>query len=408
MARYDYDPNALKGLTVFPFLNEVKTREKEIEKASDELPEVEFNANRLAQKLHPEYQAVVISAVKAEGDAKTFTLAPDPERGIDSLAYFRAGQYIAIEFDVDGAVPAKPYTLCSNPKDALGEDGNTYQITVKATPNGFISKHILEKWKKGTKLVISSPLGNFYYVGLRDAKNVVAIAGGSGITPFLSMARAIASGIEDFNLTILYGSRKADSILLLDELKAAVKASHGKVQLINILSEENVEGYEKGFITADLIRKYAPFDDYSLYVCGPKAMYRFIEGEVAKIGLPKRRVRYEVSGEYGDPTKDAAYPKAAAGKEYKVHVIARGDEWNITCRSEESLLHAMETAGIHAPSDCRSGECGWCHSRLISGEVYVPESNDGRRLADKKFGWIHPCVSYPVSDIEIEVFPILC
>lgn len=405
--RYLYDKKALKGLTVFPFFNEVKVREKHISEASDEMPDIDYNANLLAKRLHPEYQAVVISSIKEEKGAKTFTLVPDVSRGCGSLAYFRAGQYIAVALDINGAAPNRPYTICSNPKDALGDDGNSYKITVKAVQDGFVSDYILRNWKVGSKLIVSSPLGNFYYVGLRDAKNVVALAGGSGITPFLSMAQAIASGIEDFNLTILYGSRNAGSILLKDELEAAERASGGKVKLVNVLSEENVNGCEKGLITAGLIRKYAPSGDYSLFVCGPKAMYRHIEKEIAALGLPKRRVRYEVSGEYGDPTHDASYPAGRAGKEFKVHVIARGESWDITCRSEEPLLHAMEMAGVRAPSDCRSGECGWCHSRLISGEVYVPESNDGRRLADKKFGWIHPCVSYPLSDIEIEVFPLL-
>ena len=62
----------------------------------------------------------------------------------------------------------------------------------------------------------------------------------------------------------------------------------------------------------------------------------------------------------------------------------------------------MEQAGIKAPSRCRSGQCGWCHSRLVSGEVFIPDEADGRREADKKFGWIHPCCTYPLSDIELD------
>lgn len=62
----------------------------------------------------------------------------------------------------------------------------------------------------------------------------------------------------------------------------------------------------------------------------------------------------------------------------------------------------MEQAGIKAPSRCRSGQCGWCHSMLVSGEVFIPDEADGRREADKKFGWIHPCCTYPLSDIELD------
>lgn len=87
-------------------------------------------------------------------------------------------------------------------------------------------------------------------------------------------------------------------------------------------------------------------------------------------------------------------------------VVIRGEKQTVPCKTEESPLWAMERAGIKAPSHCRSGECGWCHSRLISGDVYIPEDADGRRLADKKFGWVHPCCTFPLGDIELEVFPI--
>ena len=403
MAKYNYDKKALKGLGVGAFLGEVKTREAHIAQGSEELPNPTYNANILAAKLHPGAQKAVVKAIKEHKGAKTFILGSADEGG--RLAYFRAGQYISVALDIDGARLCKPYTLSSNPKDALEE--GTYGITVKETPDGFGSKHILENWAVGTQLTVSGPLGDFYYVGLRDAANVVALAGGSGITPFLSMARAIASGIEDFNLTILYGSRTRDNILLKDELNEAEAASNGKVKVVHILSDEKAEGFENGFINAGLIKKYAPEGDYTILVCGPKAMYRFAEGEIALLEKPRRRVRFELSGEYGSPTADAEYPADKAGKTFKVKVLVRGEEYLTECKSEQGLLDSMERAGIRVPSDCRSGQCGWCHSRLVSGQVYVPAKADGRRAADKKFGWIHPCSSYPLSDIEIEVFPML-
>ena len=252
---------------------------------------------------------------------------------------------------------------------------------------------------------ISGPLGDFYYQGLRDAKHVVAIAGGSGITPFYSMAAAIVSGLEDFSLTILYGSRTADGILLRDEIEAIAAQSGGKVKVVHVLSDEEREGYEHGFVTAELIKKYAGDGDYSVLMCGPKAMYTFCEGECKKLGLPKRRYRAEMSGDYMGAVNNPDYPKEQIGREYKLTVLIHGERTTVPCKADESLLWAMEGAAIKAPSHCRSGECGWCHSRLVSGQVYVPSDADGRRIADKKFGWIHPCVSYPLSDIELEVFP---
>ncbi len=406
MSKYNYDKKGLKGLTPFPFLGEVKERVKHIEAAEASIPQSVFNPNRVAAALHPAFQCVKVAKVVDHGDAKSFVLVPDEAKGTKSLAYFRAGQYISIALDMNGNTADKPYTIKSSPKDALGDTNTSYTLTIKHVNGGQGSEYILENWKEGTEAVISGPLGNFYYESIRDSKNVTALAGGSGITPFFSMAAAIADGIEDFNLTILYGSRTGKSILLKDELDAIEKRSNGKVKVVHVLSDEEIPGFEYGYVTAELIKKYAAADS-SIFVCGPKAMYNFLEGEIAKLNVPKRRVRFEVSGEYGDPSRDPEYPAEAKGKEFTVTVHIRDKVQTVQCKAEMSLLRAMESAGIRVPSDCRSGECGWCHSRLIAGEVFIPKAADGRRIADKKFGWIHPCSTYALSDVEIEVFPLM-
>lgn len=398
--KYGYNKKLLKPLGVGPFLGQVKLREQKIAEASAELPTSIYNANILAKKLHPNVQYAVVAAVADHGDAKSYTLAPDAEKGVEGLAYFRAGQYVSIALDIGEAKLNKPYTIRSCPKDALK---GTYTITVKRTAKGFASDYILDNWQVGTKVKLSAPLGEFYYQEMRDAKNVVALAGGSGITPFYSMAAAIADGTEEFNLTILYGSRTKDAILLGEELDAIAAASAGKVKIVHVLSDEECDGCEKGFITAELIQKYAPDGDYSVYLCGPKAMYKFMDAELPKLGLKGRRIRKELPGEYGDPTGDEKYPKDAGGKTYQITVLIRGEAQTVSCRADQTLLDALEKAGIRAPSHCRSGECGWCHSRLVSGDVYIPEDTDGRRLADKKFGWVHPCCSYPLSDVTLDV-----
>ena len=405
MGKYNYSRKGLKGLTPFPFLGEVKTRVKAIQAAPDTIPQSVYNANILAKSLHPAVQHVKIAKVEDHGGAKSFTLVPDKARGTEKMAYFRASQYVSVSLNINGAPINKPYTIRSNPKDALGSGDTSYTLTIKLTDPAYASAHILSTWKEGDQVDISGPLGDFYYQDLRDAKQVVAIAGGSGITPFYSMAAAIADGIEDFDLTILYGSRTAGGILLKDEIEAVAARSKGRVKVIHVLSHEEKEGFEHGFITAELIRKYAPQGDYSVFMCGPKAMYTFEEGEMKKLGLPKRRYRMEMSGDYLGAAQNADFPGSKKGKEYRLTVDIRGEKQTIPCKAEESLLWAMEQAGIKAPSHCRSGECGWCHSRLVSGDVYIPEDADGRRMADKKFGWIHPCCSFPLSDIELAIYP---
>ena len=405
MGKYKYSRKGLKGLTLFPFLGEVKTRLKAIEAAPATIPQSVFNANVLSARLHPSVQHVVIAEVTDHGDAKSFRLVPDTELGTKEMAYFRASQYVSVALNIDGAPVNKPYTVRSSPKDALGSENTSYTLTIKRTDPAYASAHILSTWKEGDRVDISGPLGDFYYQDLRDAKHVVAIAGGSGITPFYSMASAIADGIEDFDMTILYGSRNSEGILLKDEIESVAARSGGRVKVVHVLSHEEKEGFEHGFIGAELIKKYAPSGDYSVFMCGPKAMYDFEEGEMKKLGLPKRRWRMEMSGDYLGAVENKDFPKEKCGS-FSLTVVIRGEKQTVPCKAEESLLWAMERAGIKAPSHCRSGECGWCHSRLISGEVYIPEDADGRRLADKKFGWVHPCCTFPLGDIELEVFPI--
>lgn len=402
MSKYNYSKKGLKGLTPFPFLGEVKTRVKAIESYPATIPESVFSANILASSLHPAVQYVKVERVEEHKDAKSFTLVPDKAKGTEELSYFRAGQYVSVSLSIDGVETNKPYTIASSPKEAL--DGS-YTITVKKTNPGFASTYILNNWRQGSEVKISGPLGEFYYQPLRDSRNVVAIAGGSGITPFISMAGAIRDGVEDFNLTILYGSRNKESILLKEKLEEIASSTNGKVKVVHVLSDEREEGYESGFLTADLIRKYAQ-EEYSIFVCGPGALYAFERKEIEKLNLRKKFVRFELSGDRKINDSDLTFPEEKKGKEFTLTVVIRGDKKTVPVRSDEPILWAIENAGIKAPSHCRSGECGWCHSRLVSGDVYVRPDGDGRRLADRKFGWIHPCASYALGDLEIEIFPL--
>ena len=394
MSNQDY----LNSVPIEDFDKLIPTRRQIIEAASDEFPKYEFNANVIAKNLHPQIQHVVVSDVKDLNGAKYITFAPDKEAGTEKLAYFRAGQYISLHLKIGESVLTRPYSLCSSPKDALN---GTYSILVKQMKNGFASEYICNHFKAGTKLDISAPEGFFYYESLRDAEYVIGLAGGSGIAPFLSLARAVADGIEDFNLTILFGSRTEGEILCKEEFDALQRAC-GKIKVVHVLSDEEKEGFEHGFISADLIAKYAPLSDYSVFVCGSQGMYDYIEGETAKLGLRKKFIRFDAYGEYRLSGRDSEFTDANAGKTYQITVLTKdGQTRTIPAKAEESVLVVLERAGIEAPSKCRSGECGFCRSKLASGEVYVPEKVEKRRQYDKVEGYIHPCATFPRSDLKI-------
>ena len=130
---------------------------------------------------------------------------------------------------------------------------------------------------------------------------------------------------------------------------------------------------------------------------------RHLDAEIAKLGLRRKFVRRELFGMIKDPWNQPDYPAEIRGRTFKLTVVQCGEEYDTTASADEPLLVAAERAGIAAPSRCRSGECGWCRSKLLSGRVYVPEKTDGRRMADVEFGYIHPCSSFAMSDIVLEV-----
>lgn len=388
-------------LNPMDFTKMTPARNEVIEKAEAKPlpPTNSYVPNQIANALHPGVQHLKVNKIVENENAKTYYLEANAEKGTKSLAYFSAGQYLSIELEIGKMKLNRPYSLASSPKEALE---GTYMLTIKRVDGGLASNYILDNWAVGTEVTASEPLGTFTYEPLRDAKTVIGLAGGSGITPFRSLAKAIVDGNEDAELVLLYGTNTLKEAIFQEEFKELEKLSP-KFKLVNVLSAEDKDGVEKGFITAELIKKYAP-EQYSIFMCGPQAMVNFVDKEIEKLNLRKKFVRHELFGEYFNPDKEEDYP-TNVNPTFNITVRIAGEEQTIVANANDSILRSLEKNGIKSPAHCRSGECGWCHSHLISGEIYAPKSVDGRREADLIYGYIHPCCSFPLSDLVIEVPP---
>ena len=131
-------------------------------------------------------------------------------------------------------------------------------------------------------------------------------------------------------------------------------------------------------------------------------MYAFVDKEVEALGLEKKYIRHELFGEFHDPASLPDYPENVPAT-VQITVTVRDVTKTVTGSSADSVMQILEKNGIAVPARCRSGECGFCHSHLLSGEVYVPQHLEYRRLADHKFGCIHPCCSFPLTDLVLSV-----
>ena len=395
----------IKTLPMRTFLPMLGNRQARFESGAAEIPAEADHAKELARALHPKRQYLKVSAVtERSSDCKSFTLVPDSSRGTSALAYFGAGKYLTVFQQIAGLPITRAYSISSSPSDSLK---GFYELTIKRVDGGLLSNYILNNWEVGTEVEVSAPSGNFEYQPLRDASKVIGLAGGSGITPFLSMASAIADGDEDFELTLLYGSRNQDNILFREKLDE-IAARTPKFKVVHVLSDADCvlpEGAERGFITAEVIKKYAPENEpYSVFLCGPQQMYAFADKELEKLNLERKFIRHEMFGEFHDPKNQPDYPSDVP-ETVSITVTIQDETKTVTGSTSDSVMQILEKNGIAVPARCRSGECGFCHTHLISGKVYVPENMEYRRLADHKFGCIHPCCSFPLTDLTLNVPP---
>lgn len=378
-----------------------KARLAAFEKASP-LPVTEDPIGNVAREWHPGKLELVVTQVRpACKTAVTLRFErPDGKK----LPPFYAGQFMVVDFPMGESLISRPYSISSAPFEARLEDHPFVEITVRRSKgDGFICDHVNNDVKVGDHFQCLVGCGQFYYEPLRDAKQVVALAGGVGITPFASMAKEVAHGTLDMDLTILYGSVSSDDIVLKDELEAL---KSDRLRIVNVLSG-NEPGWtgEKGFLTAELIKKYSA-PDTTYFICGPQVMYTFLREELKKLAAPARRVRFEVFGQAKDITTFEGYPQKVKDKTFELTVVRGLQKDVIPAKATESLVVALERAGIRVETGCRSGECGFCRTKVLSGSVYVCPEGDGRRGADKDFGYVHACAAYPVSDVTIKI-PIL-
>ena len=372
-----------------------KRRQEAFDAASDK-PAYFDPISAVAKALHPglmEFKLVEVK--KASPSSKTLVFSAP------HFPYFKPGQCVNLHVKIGDSVLTRPYSITSAPYQTRGEKPQV-EITVRrANSGGIVADYLLDKAKVGDVFQGEVGEGIFYYDPIRDAKHVVALAGGSGITPFVSMAKAIAHGDLDFDLTILYGSVDEKDIVLRRDLDACVGE---KVHVVHVLSGDNPKWKgETGFITAELIQKYSA-EDTTYYVCGPQAMQSFVLGELAKLNVPARRIRIELLAQDScDITKFEGFPKKLKDKTFQLTVVRGNTETVIPAKATESLVIALERAGLYIHTACRAGACGHCRMKVLEGTYFVRPTVDGRRRADLDFGYVHGCATYPTSDMKVRI-----
>lgn len=348
------------------------------------------NVAAASERLHSKSLSLLVSSISDTGkNAKVIRFVS--ENGY--LPPFEAGQYINIFTEIDGVRTSRPYSISSSPKQRA-----YYEITVARIKDGFVSDFLLDDIKVGDKFEANGPAGVFRFQPVFHSRKSLFLAGGSGITPFLSMTREIVDSALDRDVVMLYGCRSSKAALYDEELRLySEKYPNFKYHLVISEKDDSWNG-ETGFIDRNLIKRLVPdYAERTCYICGPQVMNDFCKKELEDLGLPEKQIRREMFGTRRDIQNEPGWPENLTGDE--VFNVKIGERV-IPAKSGESLLTALERSGVRMNVCCRSGECSLCRVKLVDGKVFLAKGIL-QRYADEKYGYIHSCKAYPTSDLEI-------
>lgn len=351
---------------------------------------------KAVHRLHPHRVEMRVVKVRRETPStKTFCL----EATEGSLTTFIPGQYVSLFIDKDNLKTSRPLSI-SSPPNGKG----LMELTVRRKTPGLVSSYMLDQVKADDTLTLSSPEGNFHYLPARDTRDVIFIAGGTGITPFMGMTEHLLKEIPDIRIQLFYGSRRSDDIIFHSRL-ASLAAQYSRFKM-NLIIEEPSPDWEgeTGRIDAPfLFRHFQPerLAGQTFFLCGPRQMVDSIEESLLGMGVRKQRIRRDITEAPDDITEALGWP-VAHSPDQMVKVQLDGRNESIQARSGESLMTALERSGIVMPSQCRSGVCAVCRSKLVSGEVFTPDFVTLRQT-DTKAGFIHPCQSYPLTNLVLRL-----
>lgn len=300
---------------------------------------------------------------------------------------FIPGQYINIAADINGKEERRSYSICSGPTEKLA-------VAVKAIANGKMSNYLNTELSAGTELHISKPEGSFTLD--KDAKTVVAIAAGSGITPILSIAKSMNN--TNGTVHLFYGNRTTASTIAANELSALahVKTTH-------FLSGESLEGTVHGRITKESFTEQikANLDLLkadAFFLCGPEQMILDVKEALELFGVAKAKIHFELFTTPVLMKSEEQVVTAAFKGTSKVKAILDHEmiEFNLPTVGK-TLLEAVENEGMDAPFSCKGGVCSSCKAKIKKGSASM-KINYSLTDKDIEEGYILTCQAHPTSE----------
>jgi len=331
-------------------------------------------------------------------DSVVVTLQPSAAHK-DDFAFIQ-GQYLTFRRKFDGEELRRSYSICA------GRNEGILRIGIKKVDDGWFSSWANDELTVGDTLEAMKPMGNFHMpIEPGKARRYLGFAGGSGITPLISIIKTVLAEEPQSTFTLCYGNRSANSIMFREELEDLKNLHMDRFNIIHILESEADIDLFSGRLTRDkceaLFERWVNVQGADLaFICGPEPMMLAVADALKARGLDEAQIKFELfaSAHPGKAKKRASAEGGASGAMCSATFILDGVRRQFEMPKQgQSILQAALAAELDAPFACQAGVCSTCRAKVIEGEAEM-ETNYALEDYEVERGYVLTCQSYPLSD----------
>lgn len=326
--------------------------------------------------VHAYHSLRIADVVDETADTRSFVL--DVPDDVAVTFFYRAGQFCTFRATIDGDEVVRCYSMSSSP-----DVGDPLTVTVKRVPDGRMSNWMHDTLRPGDSIDVMPPEGLF--VLQRRATPIVAFAGGSGITPVLSIIKS-ALAATTRPILLVYANRDADSVIFANELARLAAASDGRFVVYEHLDTES--GFLDAVACAELVGAHT---DADFYVCGPGPYMDVVEAGLATLAVSPSRLFIE---RFVIPDDAPVEPEPSATEMLVLKLNRKTVE--IAYNGTDTVLEAARRGGLRPPFSCEAGNCASCMAHLDEGAVRM-RVNNALTPEELDDGWVLTCQSLPLS-----------
>ena len=310
----------------------------------------------------PDFHEVVVKAITPLTPNAVDVEFEIPQNLINEYQ-FKAGQYLTLESEIAGKKVRRAYSISSAPSSGKHTTG------IKKMPNGTFSVYANQTLKAGDTLLLGTPEGRFVFESSEDAKNIIAFAAGSGITPIISIAQTVLESNSENTFVLVYGNSTPAEAMYKSQLSNLIEKHKDRFFVYWVYSQANEDGalfgrIEKSTINLVLKNKHKDLSFDGYYLCGPEGMIQTVEKALLANNIEESKIYTELF-----TSGDSEGAKVDAVKQAKLKVVLDEEDFELELKDGEFLLDAVLKADIDAPYSCQGGVCSSCIARVTEGEV---------------------------------------